>query len=44
MKDVVVSIDEIMSICDGFGIEKRLLNYPGVVLPETGNRFTYQHG
>ena len=30
MKDVVVSIDEIMSICDGFGIEKRLLNYPGI--------------
>ena len=30
MKNVVVSIDEIMSICDGFGIEKRLLNYPGI--------------
>jgi hypothetical protein len=29
MKNVVVSIDEIMSICDGFGIEKRLLNYLG---------------
>ena len=30
MKNVVVSIDGIMSICDGFGIEKRLLNYSGI--------------
>ena len=30
MKNVAVSIDGIMSICDGFGIEKRLLNYPGI--------------
>lgn len=30
MKNVVVSIDGIMSICDGFDIEKRLSNYPGI--------------
>ena len=30
MRTVVVSIDGIMSICDGLGIEKRLLNHPGI--------------
>src|ERR687898_1517379 len=30
MKTVVLSIDGMMSICDGLGIEKRLLNYPGI--------------
>jgi len=30
MKTVVVSIDGMMSICDGLGVEKRLLNYPGI--------------
>ena len=30
MKTVVLSIDGMMSICDGLGVEKRLLNYPGV--------------
>ena len=30
MKTVVVSIEGMMSICDGLGVEKRLLNYPGV--------------
>ena len=27
---VVVSIDGMMSICDGLGVEKRLLNHPGI--------------
>ena len=30
MKTVVVSINKMISICDGFDIEKRLLNYPGI--------------
>src|SRR5215208_2702354 len=30
MKTVVISIDGMMSICDGLGVEKRLLNYPGI--------------
>jgi P-type Cu2+ transporter len=30
MKTVVVNIDGMMSICDGLGVEKRLLNYPGI--------------
>ena len=30
MKTVVVSIEGMMSICDGLGVEKRLLNYPGI--------------
>jgi P-type Cu2+ transporter len=30
MKTVVISIDGMMSICDGLGVEKRLLNYPSI--------------
>jgi P-type Cu2+ transporter len=30
MRTVVVSIDGMMSICDGLGVEKRLLNHPGI--------------
>jgi Cu2+-exporting ATPase len=30
MKTVVLSIEGMMSICDGLGVEKRLLNYPGI--------------
>lgn len=30
MKTVVVSIDGMMSICDGLGVEKRLLNHPDI--------------
>ena len=30
MKTVVVSIDGMMSICDGLGVEKRLLKYSGI--------------
>src|SRR5919112_6475252 len=30
IKAVVVSIDGMMSICDGLGIEKRLLNHTGI--------------
>jgi P-type Cu2+ transporter len=30
MKTVVVGIDGMMSICDGLGVEKRLLNHPGI--------------
>src|SRR5215216_571319 len=30
MKTVVVGIEGMMSICDGLGVEKRLLNYPGI--------------
>lgn len=30
MKTVVVGIEGMMSICDGLGVEKRLLKYPGI--------------
>ena len=30
MKTVVVSIDGMMSVCDGLGVEKRLLSHPGI--------------
>jgi P-type Cu2+ transporter len=30
MKTVVLSIEGMMSICNGLGVEKRLLNYPGI--------------
>jgi Cu2+-exporting ATPase len=30
MKTIVLSIDGMMSICDGLGVEKRLLKYPGI--------------
>jgi Cu2+-exporting ATPase len=30
MKTVVVSIDGMMSVCDGLGVEKRLMTYPGI--------------
>ncbi len=30
MKTVTVSIDGMMSICDGLGVEKRLLTHPGI--------------
>src|SRR5215217_5289032 len=30
VKTVVLSIEGMMSICDGLGVEKRLLNYPGI--------------
>jgi P-type Cu2+ transporter len=30
VKTVVLSIEGMMSICDGLGVQKRLLNYPGI--------------
>ena len=30
MKTVVVSIDGMMSVCDGLGVEKRLLAHAGI--------------
>jgi copper chaperone CopZ len=30
VKTVVLSIEGIISICDGLGVEKRLLNYPAI--------------
>ena len=30
MKTIVIGIEGMMSICDGLGVEKRLLNYPGI--------------
>ncbi len=30
MKTVVIFVDGMMSVCDGFGVEKRLRQHPGV--------------
>lgn len=30
MKTVVLHVDGMMSVCDGLGVEKRLLRHPGV--------------
>lgn len=30
VKSVVVSIDDMMSVCDGVGVEKRLLSHAGI--------------